>query len=548
MNEEYVFPCGCRWPITAPPNEHDPLPGMKVDYENIPFCSAVASLFASGNTLGIFQLEQNLGQDWSRKLKPTNREHVSALLAILRPGSLKAKDASGHTTTQKYVQRKNGEKPVEKSFHPKIDEILSETYGLIIYQELAIGLASHIAFFSEQEADELRAAIGKKLADKMAVLRPKFIEDCVKNGLVTEEEATELFDNIEKSNRYAFNKAHSWAYANICIKTAYIKSHFPLAFYLSWIGNAYMKGDSEQEVYDLIEDSKIFGVPVLCPNLLSRSVRATIYKESVVFGIGDISGIGDKAVADLLAKIELTEGVIKKPLEEWCWEDFLFYLAKDLTSKVVEGLISAGALSFLKRTRLNMLNEYRCFKSLTDYEKEWCALAYLSQPRPLSDLLVVGAKMKKEGGMAYRKEKIPLLKGEAKLLRNPPCSEEDHPRTIVDMEQKFLGAAVTFNRLTGTDTSAAGCQIIQMLNGYSPDMVDLVVEVKFAKEFETKEQKKKMSFLTISDESGTLNKVVCFPNEWAEFKRLLIKGNVVLVSLEKTKSGDSYCVKKVFQA
>lgn len=161
-------------------------------------------LFTQGKTKGVFQLESNLGKSWSKKLQPKNIEELSALIAIIRPGTLKS-SIDGKSMTQHYVDRKNGKDEI-KYLHPSLEEILKSTYGVLCYQEQSMLIAQKIAGFDLKEADELRKAIGKKKADLMAKIKVKFIDGCKKTGIVDEETAKEIFGWIEKSARYAFNK------------------------------------------------------------------------------------------------------------------------------------------------------------------------------------------------------------------------------------------------------------------------------------------------------------------------------------------------------
>jgi len=205
-NGMYKFECGCEIPIvneTIKPN--DGLPSMEIDYYNINHnCPATWSLFCEGKTKGIFQLEKSLGKSWSEKVKPVSIEEVSALVSLIRPGTLKA-IVDGKSMTKHFVDRKNGEEEFEY-FHPSASKILDVTHGVIVYQEQTLALAKMFAGFDLIQADMLRRAIGKKKADVMAQCRIQFIEGCEKQNVIDSGDAEALFDIIEKSNRYSFNK------------------------------------------------------------------------------------------------------------------------------------------------------------------------------------------------------------------------------------------------------------------------------------------------------------------------------------------------------
>lgn len=163
----------------------------------------VWEMIGEGRVKGCFQIESYLGKTWAKKLQPKNMTELAALVSIIRPGTLKA-IVDGKSMTQHFVDRKHGKEDIP-SLHTLIDDLLIETYGVIVYQEQAMEIAVKLARFNLKEADDLRKAIGKKKADLMKELRLKFIDGC-KNNYVDEEKAIEIFDMIEKSARYSFNK------------------------------------------------------------------------------------------------------------------------------------------------------------------------------------------------------------------------------------------------------------------------------------------------------------------------------------------------------
>ena len=145
------------------------------------------ALFRDGLTKGIFQLESNLGKSWSKKLSPENLEELAALIAIIRPGCLKAVDR-GKTMTQRFVDRKWLKEEVTY-LHESLEDILKPTYGVLVYQEQAMRIAQKLAGFDLQQADDLRKAIGKKKADLMAKVKKSFLEGAASKGIVTKDEA-----------------------------------------------------------------------------------------------------------------------------------------------------------------------------------------------------------------------------------------------------------------------------------------------------------------------------------------------------------------------
>lgn len=163
----------------------------------------VWDMICEGDVKGCFQIESRLGRTWCKEMRPRSIVELSDVVAAIRPGSLKSK-LDGKSMTKHYADRKNGKEEIP-SLYPSIDSLLSQTYGVILYQEQSMKIAEIMAGFDPKEADNLRKAIGKKDAKLMKEMRIKFMEGCDKNG-VPKEKAEEVFDIIEKSNRYSFNK------------------------------------------------------------------------------------------------------------------------------------------------------------------------------------------------------------------------------------------------------------------------------------------------------------------------------------------------------
>jgi hypothetical protein len=207
-NTFYEFDCGCKFPIVdSKIKDIDGLPSLYIDYQNINHqCYYAWDLYSSGRTKGIFQLEKSLGQGWAKKVSPCSIEELAALIAVIRPGTLKS-IVDGKSMAQHYVDRKNGEE--YDLFHPEAKESLGSTYGVMLYQEQTLAIARKFAGFSLIEADIIRKGIGKKDAELLASIKQKFLDGCEKTGIITYGDAVALFDIIEKSNRYSFNKCLS---------------------------------------------------------------------------------------------------------------------------------------------------------------------------------------------------------------------------------------------------------------------------------------------------------------------------------------------------
>ena len=274
-------------------------------------------LFTEGKTKGVFQLESNLGKSWSKKLAPNNIEELSALIAIIRPGCLKA-FVDGKSMSQHFIDRKHGREEVTY-LHESLEEILLPTYGVLVYQEQSMRIAQKIAGFNLQEADDLRKAIGKKKADLMAKVKKKFISGAKKTGIVDKETAEEIFSWIEKSSRYAFNKSHSISYAVCSYWSAYQKVHNTKDFFLSYLYYANEKQDPHQEIYELISDAKLFDIEPRTPSVANFDIKFNIKKRKVYFGIKDIKSLTGKTGDKVVEAISESEKELNKKINKFNW-------------------------------------------------------------------------------------------------------------------------------------------------------------------------------------------------------------------------------------
>lgn len=161
-------------------------------------------LICSGRTKGVFQLESQLGSSWAKRVNPRNIEELADLISIIRPGTLEAV-LDGKSMTKHYVDRKAGTDETVY-LHPALEVVLKQTYGIIVYQEQAMRIATEIAGFSPEEADSLRKAMGKKDAALMKEVREKFVNGSKNKGIVGDSDAAQIFDWIQASARYSFNK------------------------------------------------------------------------------------------------------------------------------------------------------------------------------------------------------------------------------------------------------------------------------------------------------------------------------------------------------
>lgn len=311
-------------------------------------CPAVWRLLAGGHTVGVFQLEKKLGQDWAEKVRPNSIDELAALVSILRPGPLES------NMSQDYVDIKFGRKK-NSYLHPSLKPILEPTFSCLVYQEQALRIATDLAGFSPESADDLRKAIGKKKPELMTKLKNKFVEGCQEHSQIGRGIAEEIFGWIEKCQRYSFNKSHALSYGMIAYQTTWLKCHFPQEFFTSYLTFSQYKSDPKEEIYGLVQDARLFGIDILPPDIRRGNVHFRIAKEhqnGVAFGLAHIRGVGASAIQKITSAIKETPG--KDSLKTWA--DFLAAVPS-FHRNVGIALIKSGACDCYDMGRSEMVRE-----------------------------------------------------------------------------------------------------------------------------------------------------------------------------------------------
>ena len=256
----------------------------KLNLDNIPLNDEkVFKFLSSGKTMAVFQLESSGMRDLIKRLKPTKFEEITALLALYRPGPLNSK------MHDEFVNRKHGRSPVTYP-HKLLEEVLEETYGVIVYQEQVMEAARVLAGFSLGQADILRRAMGKKKKEEMEEQREIFVKGCKKND-ITANNAEQIFDLINQFAEYGFNKSHSAAYALISYQTAYLKTYYPEHFMAAVLSSELGNTD---KIYALIQECSRMKINVLTPNILTSKKRFIVNQDfEIEYGLGAIKGVAD---------------------------------------------------------------------------------------------------------------------------------------------------------------------------------------------------------------------------------------------------------------
>ena len=317
--------------------------GIAIDLGTLPLDDpAVYQLMQAGNTVGVFQLESEGMRRTLKSVKPTNFGDIIALVSLYRPGPMDNIDLFG--------QRKAGLVPIEYP-HPRLEQILAETYGIFVYQEQVMQAAQVLAGYSLGEADLLRRAMGKKIKEEMDAQRARFVEGCGKVSGIAPQRANELFDLIDKFAGYGFNKSHAAAYALLAYQTAWLKAHYPEEFYA-----ASMCFDMHQsdKLSVFVDDARRYpngagGVAILPPAINASEAEFTVEQtdagHGVRYALAGIRNVGEKAMEAIVAERRARGPFVSL-------KDFFERLPPgSMNRRQLEALIGAGALDELEPDR-----------------------------------------------------------------------------------------------------------------------------------------------------------------------------------------------------
>jgi DNA polymerase-3 subunit alpha len=459
--------------------------GVKIELSDIPLdAPLVYDALQRGDTLGIFQLESRGVRKLLKKLHPNNFDDVIAVLALYRPGPL------GSGMVDDYIGVKNGLKDAVYP-HESLEEVLKETYGVILYQEQVMKIASIMANYSLGEADLLRRAMGKKIAELMEENRLTFIERSVKNGY-EKKVAEDVFYLIDKFAGYGFNKSHSAAYGLIAYWTAYFKEYYPKYYYAALMTSE--RGNNDKlAVY--IDDARSHGIDVGLPDINKVSNKFIVDGDQIRFGMSAIKNLGEGIIEKLIKDIEEFGGYKN-------FEEFVIRTKKiGMNKKALEALVLSGTLDNLPGNRRE---KYSCI------EKS----------------LVYAARVAKEDEIQQMN-----LFGEARATIESftmGSMEEYKIENLLKGEKEYLGFYFTGHPLD---------RFNELLNVYELDkLVELKADkprhartcgiISEIKRIITKKNKQMMAVFTLEDHFGTISCTV-FPNEFERLSNYLVEGNAV---------------------
>jgi len=447
------------------------------------------NLISSGKTIGVFQLESTGMRRLAKDLKPNKLSDIIAMVALFRPGPMEL--------IPMFLKGKLNPKKI-RYLHPDLKPILKETYGVLVYQEQIMEIGNKMAGYSMSEADNLRMAMGKKKKALMKIEKEKFISGCIKNKY-TKKLAEELFNFIEKFAAYGFNKPHSASYALIAYWTAYVKANYPVEFMTALL-SAELKGvagpQREIKMAQTLEECKRMNLSVLPPDI-NRSVNNfKIEGSSIRFGLSAIKNVGHTAIENIYEA--------RKSREFSSFKDFLFRVdLRKVNKKTVESLIKSGAFSqFGNRATL-----------LTVYPKQVLEMSKLK-----SDF--------EKGQVGLFSDKVDLNKLKDNFDTIPEFTEDE----LFTMEKEVVGFMINKNPLLKFQNvidAKATKKIGEVSQEDVNSTVVLVGIISSKKIIKTKKDNHEMAFITVFDETGSLE-VVVFPTTFNRLKDILFINQILI--------------------
>ena len=472
--------------------------GIDLDSDRIPLDDPKTyQLLSEARTFGVFQLESSGMRDLLRRLRPERLEDVIALVALYRPGPMEM--------IPDFINRRHGRVKVSYD-HELMERFLEETYGVMIYQEQVMQIASELAGFSMSEADILRRAMGKKDSEMMAQQREKFVRGAKARG-VSEKKAEKIFDLMAPFAGYAFNKSHSTAYAMVAYQTAYLKANYPMEFMAALLTSE--MGNTDKIVRH-IEECRVMGIQILPPDVNLSGIQFTLVGETIRFGLAAIKNVGETAIQSILAT---------RPVKGRFTSLVNFCARVDtrlVNRRVLESLIKAGAFDSLGQSRAQLL-------ASVDAAME-------AGQRHQRD---------RQQGQGSFFDLMPHGEAEPEPAISAPI-EEWEPEQLLAYEKEVLGFYLSghpLNRYQAQALRAGAIGIGDLGSREEGSRVSLFGLPGAVKEISTKNGDR-MAFLTLEDANGTIE-VTIFPETYRNSVAHLRSGQPILVrgKLEASDEG-----------
>jgi DNA polymerase-3 subunit alpha len=500
--------------------------GIDVPIDNPPLDDAKTyDLLNKANTLGVFQLESGGMRDLCRKFQISSVEHITALIALYRPGPMEL--------IPEFIKRRHGEVKIDYE-HPLLEPICRETYGIMVYQEQVMQAAQVLAGYTLGGADLLRRAMGKKKAEEMAKQRDIFVKGCAKVNNIPTGKANQIFDLLEKFAGYGFNKSHAAAYAIVAYQTAYLKANYAVEFFCAMMTND-MADTAKLSLY--INEARAMGIEVLPPDVNESQVyfapssgaAGTVAakpveknghnhetapavhtgRQAIRFGLAAIKGIGEIAVQAILKA--RSEGPKFETLADMCER----VDGRSVNRKILEGLVKAGACDCFGQTRATLFAQI---------DRTLARAASIISDRQRGQSSLFGTlEDRSSRSMPESLTKLPewpqheLLAQEKELLG---FYVTGHPLTPYAplLEKYTLANTATLAQLQSRTLTRIGGLIAAVQNGVS------------------KKSGKPYAMVTVEDLEGSVQ-VLCMNENYDKYRDLLVPNKAVLV-IGEVNTGD----------
>ena len=471
--------------------------GIEIDLENIPLDDKKTyKLFSKGQTTAVFQFESSPMKEYLKKLKPTSIKDLAAMNALYRPGPMEF--------INDFIDRKHG----RKSFtflHPLLEPILKETYGIIVYQEQVVQIASKIGGMTLSEADLLRRAMGKKDLKAMNEQREKFVEGAIANS-IPRKIALKIFENIDKFANYGFNKSHAVAYSIVAYQTAYLKAHYLPEFLAA---NLTVEFGKPEKVTALLEDCRKLKVKVLTPDVNRPSVSFTVKDGKIVFGMSAIKNVGINAVKNI-EKAHKNLGRNFTTIYDFCRH----IDTRVVNKRALEGLVLAGAMDSLEGTRAQ---QFQAIES---------ALSFGSKARTVTELHASSLFGEIDESLEIHEPDLPDV----------PAWET---KEKLAKEREVLGFYLSAHPLSKFRNEYDSFASIHLGEPETYQNVDFVRACGVVTDVRTRIDKsgRKMAFFKLDDFSGSCD-CLMFSKTYQDFEHLIQSENTILVRAKLESSGD----------
>ncbi len=456
--------------------------GVEFNLDNIPLEDPKAfELLASGDVMGIFQVEGSGFRRVLTEMRPRKYEHIVAVLALYRPGPMEY--------IPNYIRRMHGKEEVTYR-HPKLEPILEETYGIIVFQEQIMRMATDLAGYSPSEADLMRIAVAKKKKKELLKHRKLFVEGSVKHG-IPRQTVEAIFADLEAFARYGFPKGHAADYAVITCQTAYLKAHYPVEYITALMT---VERHNIDKIGLLVAECRKMDIEVLPPDVNASDIDFNIEeeedgKQAIRFGLGAIKNVGEGPVQTILAARR--DGGPFKDLDGFCRRVDL----RQINRRALESLIKVGALRpFGTRSQLLAAAEHIMGHSSS-----------IHKAKDVGQMSLFGA----ETGLAFSAEEA--------ILGALPEIPEVPRKEILGWEKDLVGTYVSEHPLQGLVADLRN--VITHLSGDLDDslngqMVTVAGMVSYVRRHTTKKGAP-MAFVGLEDLQGLLE-IIVFPRTWKE--------------------------------